>query len=59
MTAESLWDLFLRTGLPEAYSLYHQTTSNASKDVLEASHAQPSQMGHGAALGFDEKIQGT
>lgn len=27
MTAESLWDLFVRTGLPEAYSLYRRSTS--------------------------------
>ena len=32
MTAESLWDLFVRTGLPEAYSLYHQTLSGTARD---------------------------
>ena len=32
MTAESLWALFARTGLPEAYSLYRQTVSGAARD---------------------------
>ncbi len=32
MTAESLWDLFARTGLPEAYSLYHYTFSDPVTD---------------------------
>lgn len=30
MTAESLWDLFVRTGLPEAYSLYHRSASGTA-----------------------------
>ena len=34
MTAEFLWDLFLRTGLPEAYLLYRllfETVGTVSK----------------------------
>ena len=34
MTAESLWDLFVRTGLPEAYSLYHRSASGTAGDVF-------------------------
>ncbi len=29
MTRESCWELFLRTGLPEAYLLYKTTTEEA------------------------------
>lgn len=34
MTAESLWNLFVRTGLPEAYSLYHRSASGTAGDVF-------------------------
>ena len=55
MTAESLWDLFVRTGLPEAYSLYHQTSSGAP----EVPHEKSAQAGRDEAHGLENKIQGT
>ena len=32
MNDQSLWDLFVRTGLPEAYSLYHRTTNGPARN---------------------------
>ena len=34
MTAESLWDLFVRTGLPEAYSLYRRSVSGTAGNTF-------------------------
>lgn len=55
MTAESLWDLFARTGLPEAYSLYRQTVSAAPKN----SCGVPVPPGGAAADGPANHIPGT
>ena len=55
MTAEALWNLFLRTGLPEAYSLYHQAASRAPEALREES----AQAGRDAAHGLENKIPGT
>ena len=54
MTAESLWVLFVRTGLPEAYSLYHQTSS-VTQEVL---HEPSVQTGRDGAHGLENNIPG-
>ena len=41
MTAESLWDLFVRTGLPEAYSLYHRTNSGTTGNFFGQPFKEP------------------
>ena len=44
MTAEFLWNLFLRTGLPEAYLLYNRTISNVSHDSFGEAHGETVQI---------------
>ena len=41
MNDQSLWDLVVRTGLPEAYSLYHRSTSGTAGDVFGQPFREP------------------
>ena len=59
MTAESLWDLFARTGLPEAYSLYHQTLSGSARDFFGQPFREPFVMGWPETHGPTDKTSGT
>ena len=59
MTAESLWDLFIRTGLPEAYSLYHRSTSATAGDVFGQPFRDPFLAGWQENHGPTDPTQGT
>ncbi len=59
MTAESLWDLFTRTGLPEAYSLYHRTVSGAKGDFFGQPFKEPFVMGRPEPNEPTDPTQGT
>ena len=59
MTAESLWDLFVRTGLPEAYSLYHRSTSGTTGDVLGQPFRDPFLAGWQESHDPTDQTQGT
>ena len=59
MTAESLWDLFARTGLPEAYSLYHQTISGTARDVFGQPYRDPLVPGWHTTLDPTDRTRGT
>ena len=41
MNDQSLWDLFVRTGLPEAYSLYHRTASGTAGNFFGQPFREP------------------
>ena len=59
MNDQSLWDLFARTGLPEAYSLYHQTLSGSARDFFGQPFREPFVMGWPETHGPTDKTTGT
>ncbi len=59
MTAESLWELFARTGLPEAYSLYHRTVSGAVRDPFGLPYRDTLVMGQYKGPQLTDETSGT
>ena len=59
MNDQSLWDLFVRTGLPEAYSLYHRSTSGTAGDVFGQPFRDPFLAGWHEAHDPTDQTRGT
>lgn len=58
MNDQSLWDLFVRTGLPEAYSLYRQTMNGSARGVFGEPYRDSLMMNLDASHSPEAKTRG-